>query len=58
MKFRLLVIFLLSLLFASFSFNLLHYDALLRAEQQMEFDKVYYPTLLNKLHERIGELEN
>lgn len=42
MKYRLTLIFLLSLLFASFSFNCLHYDALIRAERINQTDCEMY----------------
>lgn len=58
MKQRLFIILLSSLLIASFSFNIISYEAITRAEQQSEFDNNYYPKLLNKLHERLAEVEN
>ncbi len=38
MKYRISLIFLVSLLFASFSFNCLHYDAIIRAEKANQID--------------------
>jgi hypothetical protein len=55
MKYRLTVIFLLSLLFASFSFNCLHYDALIRAEKINQTDCEMYGKLIEISHERVEE---
>jgi hypothetical protein len=57
MKYRLTVIFLFSLLFASFSFNCLHYDAALRAEYESKFDSKIYGTIIQQLHNRINEID-
>jgi hypothetical protein len=57
MKYRLSVIFLLSLLFTSFSFNFLHYDALIRADYNNRFDNQINAKILEQLHIRINELE-
>lgn len=57
MKYRLSVIFLLSLLFISFSFNFLHYDALIRADYNNRFDNHIRAKILEQLHIRINELE-
>jgi hypothetical protein len=46
MKFRLTIIFLLSILFASFSFNCLHYDALIRAEKINQIDCEMYSKMI------------
>jgi hypothetical protein len=58
MKYRLAIIFLVSLLFGSFSFNCLHYDALLRAEYASRFDDTLNSRMIEKLHIRINEAEN
>jgi len=58
MKYRLAIIFLVSLLFGSFSFNCLHYDALLRAEYTSKFDDTLNSKMIEKLHKRIIEVEN
>jgi hypothetical protein len=58
MKYRLIIIFLASLLFASFSFNCLHYDALLRAEYDSKFNSGFDSKIIEKLHQRIIEVEN
>ena len=57
MKYRLTIIFLASLLFCSFSFNCLHYDALIRAEYNSKFDSDCYGSIISKLHERLNEIE-
>jgi hypothetical protein len=57
MHYRLLIIFLVSLLFGSFSMNLIHYDAYVRAEQDREFNEEFYPRLIEKLHTRLCEVE-
>ena len=57
MKYRLTIIFLVSLLFASFSFNCLHYDAMLRAEYNSKFDTFFYGKIISKLHDKINEIE-
>jgi hypothetical protein len=58
MRYRLAIIFLVSLLFGSFSFNCLHYDALLRAEYASKFDDTLNSKMIEKLHKRIIEVEN
>jgi hypothetical protein len=58
MKYRLIIIFLASLLFASFSFNCLHYDALLRAEYDSKFNSGFDSKIIEKLHQRLIEVEN
>ena len=58
MRYRLAIIFLVSLLFGSFSFNCLHYDALLRAEYFSKFDNTINNKMVEKLHKRIIEVEN
>jgi hypothetical protein len=57
MHYRLLFIVLVSLLFGSFSMNLIHYDACVRAEQDREFNDGFYPKIIEKLHTRLCELE-
>ena len=57
MNYRLTVVFLLSLLFISFSYNCLHYDALVRAEYISKFDNNYYGKMISQLHDRINEVE-
>lgn len=57
MKYRLTLIFLLSLLFASFSFNCLHYDALIRAEYSNRFDNNFNGKVIENLHQRLSEIE-
>lgn len=42
MKYRLSIIFLISLLFVSFSFNCLYYDAMIRAEKINKIDCEMY----------------
>lgn len=58
MKHRLLFIGLLSLLFASLSFNAIHSSSLEVARESMEMDSRMYKTIVSQLHERINELEN
>lgn len=48
---------LVSLLFGSFSMNLIHYDAYVRAEQDREFNDEFYPKIIEKLHTRLCEVE-
>lgn len=57
MKYRLTLVFLVSLLFASFSFNCLHYDALLRAEYDSKFDTMFRSKIIANLHQRLNEVE-
>jgi hypothetical protein len=57
MKYRLTIIFLLSLLFASFSFNCLHYDALIRADFYHKFDNDYNSKIIQHFHNRVLEIE-
>lgn len=57
MKYRLTLIFLASLLFASFSFNCLHYDALVRAEYTSKFDNQIYGKIIEQLHNQLKEIE-
>jgi hypothetical protein len=46
MKYRLTLVFLLSLLFGSFSFNCLHYDALVKAEKINQIDRDMYSKMI------------
>jgi hypothetical protein len=55
MKYRLIVIFLLSLLFGSFSFNLLHYDALIRAESLHKMDNEYNKLVIQNFITQLNE---
>jgi hypothetical protein len=55
MKYRLTLVFLISLLFASFSFNCLHYDALIRAEKTNEIDSEIYSKLLQNAYDNREE---
>lgn len=56
MHYRLLFIVLVSLLFGSFTMNLIHYDAYVRAEQDKQFNEKFYPRLIENLHERLNEV--
>jgi len=56
MKYRLTVIFLLSLLFGSFSFNLLHYDALVQAKSLHEMDNHYHKLIIQNFVTKINEM--
>jgi hypothetical protein len=59
MKYRLSVILLSSLLLFSLSFNALYYDTIVRINQEKEFDSnYYYPKLIERLHQRINEIES
>ena len=58
MKFRLTIITLLSLLFTSTFFNVLHIEALERAEQQKQLEEQYYKTIVNNLMIRVCQIEN
>lgn len=53
MKNRLLFILLSSLLIGSFSFNLIGYEALDRAEKKIKFDSRCYSEIISILQERI-----
>ena len=57
MKYRLLVIFLVSFLIGSFSLNMIHYEAMIRAENDKKFNENFYSEIINKLHKRIIESE-
>ncbi len=58
MHYRLLFIILVSLLAGSFSMNLIHYDAYVRAEQDREFNDEFYPKIIQQLHLRLNEAED
>lgn len=58
MKYRLLFIGLLSVLFASLTMNIIHSESLEIAKENMEMDSLMYKTIVNQLHDRINELEN
>jgi len=53
MKNRLLFILLSSLLIGSFSFNLISYEALDRAEKNSKLNSRYYSEIIGMLQERI-----
>jgi hypothetical protein len=55
MKTRLAIMFLSSLLFASFSFNCLYYDALIRAEQINKMDSSMYSKMIEISYNSRGE---
>jgi len=56
MKYRLTIIFLLSLLFGSFSFNLLHHDAIIQAKSLHEMDNHYHKLIIQNFATRINEM--
>ena len=58
MKYRLLFIGLLSVLFASLTMNVIHSECLAVAEERMRVDDMVYGTIVSQLHNRINELEN
>lgn len=58
MKYRLLFIGLLSVLFASLSFNAINSSCLEITKYSMEMDERMYRTIVNQLYDRINELEN
>ena len=58
MKYRLLFICLLSVLFASLTMNVIHSESLEVAEERMRVDDMVYSTIVSQLHNRINELEN
>ena len=58
MKYRLLFICLLSVLFASLTMNVIHSESLEVAEERMRVDDMVYGTIVSQLHNRINELEN
>jgi hypothetical protein len=58
MKYRLLFICLLSVLFASLTMNVIHSESLDVAEERMRVDDMIYGTIVSQLHNRINELEN
>jgi hypothetical protein len=58
MKYRLLFICLLSVLFASLTMNVIHSESLETAKESMEMDSLIYKTIVNQLHDRINELED
>lgn len=55
MNYRLTLIFLLSLLFASFSFNCLHYDAMIRAEKTIQIDAEIYSNAIQNAYNSRNE---
>ena len=58
MKYRLLFIGLLSVLFASLTMNVINSECLEVAEERMRVDDMVYGTIVSQLHNRINELEN
>ena len=58
MKYRLLFIGLLSVLFDSLTMNVIHSESLEVAEERMRVDDMVYGTIVSQLHNRINELEN
>ena len=58
MKYRLLFICLLSVLFASLTMNVIHSECLEVAEERIRVDDMVYGTIVSQLHNRINELEN
>ena len=58
MKYRLLFIGLLSVLFASLTMNVIHSECLGVAEERIRVDDMVYGTIVSQLHNRINELEN
>ena len=58
MKYRLLFIGLLSVLFASLTMNVIHSESLEVAEERIRVDDMVYSTIVSQLHNKIRELEN
>jgi hypothetical protein len=58
MKYRLLFICLLSVLFASLTMNVIHSESLEVAKERTRVDDMVYRTIVSQLHDKINELEN
>jgi len=54
---RLIITTLTFLLLASFSFNVIHMEAIERHLNENEFDNEHYSKIVSMLHERINSLE-
>jgi hypothetical protein len=58
MKYRLLFIGLLSVLFASLTMNVIHSESLEVSKERIRVDEMVYSTIVSQLHNKINELEN
>jgi hypothetical protein len=58
MKYRLLFIGLLSVLFASLTMNVIQSESLEVAKERTRVDDMVYRTIVSQLHDKINELEN
>lgn len=58
MKYRLLFIGLLSILFVSLTMNVIHSESLEAAKQSTKIDEMVYKKIVSQLHDKINELEN
>ena len=58
MKYRLLFIGLLSVLFVSLTMNVIHSESLAAAKESTKIDEMVYKTIVSQLHNKINELEN
>lgn len=58
MKYRLLFIGLLSVLFASLTMNVIHSESLDVAKETIQINEMVHSKVINSLHDRLLELEN
>jgi hypothetical protein len=58
MKYRLLFIGLLSVLFASLTMNVIHSESLEVAEETIQFNETFNSKVVNRLYDRLIELED
>ena len=58
MKYRLLFIGLITVLFASLTMNVIHSESLDVANQTIEINNMVQSKVINSLHDRLMELEN
>ena len=58
MKYRLLFICLLSVLFASLTMNVIHSESLEAAKETMKISDMVQEKVVGNLHDRLIELEN
>jgi hypothetical protein len=58
MKYRLLFIGLLSVLFASLTMNVIHSESLDVAKETIQINEMVHSKVINSLHDRLLELED
>jgi hypothetical protein len=58
MKYRLLFICLLSVLFVSLTMNVIHSESLDVAKETIQINEMVHSKVINSLHDRLLELEN